>query len=122
MMKKILTITALAVFALAGLVAFAGDVADVTGRDAGRLVYELQDSVHNLATGGTLTNGVTVNGTTTLTQLVVKATIASTGTVSGSGFKIGPQAGWSGVVTNSLTATNVIWYSGGIVTNVTRLP
>lgn len=64
-------------------------------------------------TTATFTNNVAVSK-----ALTVGTTIVASSTVAGSGFKIGAVSGWSGVVTNvSTLSTNVLYYSGGIVTN-----
>jgi len=59
-MKRL--ICACMIIALAGAYAFAGDVAEVTTRQGWTTVYEIKDSLNELATGGTLTNGLTVTG------------------------------------------------------------
>jgi hypothetical protein len=71
-MKKLLT--AAAVFA-AVAIAFsaasirAADVKAVTGNRQDRVIEEMQTAVNALATGGTLTNGLTVTGTLTATTI-----------------------------------------------------
>lgn len=72
---------------------------------------------------GSLTT-LTVSGNTALTgNQTVGGTFIGSSTVAATGFKIGAVSGWSGVATNvSTQATNVFFYSGGVVTNVTRNP
>ena len=48
--------------ALAIAPAFAADVKEVTSRQGWTTVYEMKDSLNALATGGTITNGLTVEG------------------------------------------------------------
>ncbi|MFZ4394162.1 MAG: hypothetical protein ACOYOU_00890 [Kiritimatiellia bacterium] len=87
----------------------------------------------SLAVSGGATVGTTlaVSGNSTLggttvavtNNATVGGTIVAASTVAGSGFKIGAVAGWSGVVTNlSSMTTNVLYYSGGIITNIVRNP
>ena len=52
-------------FALVIAPAFAGNVEEVTSRQGWTTVYEMKDSLNALATGGTLTNGLTVTGVIT---------------------------------------------------------
>ena len=63
-MKKI--ICACMIIALAGAYAFAGDVAEVTTKQGWTTVYEIKDSLNELATGGTLTNGLAITGAATV--------------------------------------------------------
>ncbi len=42
-------------------VCFAGDITDVLGNQHDRIWKEMRDNWHNLATGGTLTNGLTIS-------------------------------------------------------------
>lgn len=80
--------------------------------------------------GATALNGGLTSDTTKFTvadtsgntyidgTLVVKGTVTGSNTVSGTGFKIGAVSGWSGSVTNCAGLTNVVIYSGGVITNV----
>jgi len=65
-----------------------------------------------------VTGNSTVGGT-----LIITGAATGTSTIAASGFRINSTAGYSGVITNSSSLnTNVLFFSGGIVTNVTRNP
>jgi len=73
---------------------------------------------------GTVGGTLDVTGVTTLGGAVgVTGALTGSSTLSATGYKIGATAGYSGIVTNiSTLSTNVIYYSGGIITNVVRNP
>jgi hypothetical protein len=83
------------VFALFVGSAIAEDILDVSGNQHDRIWVEMKDNWHKLATGGTLTNGLTVTGT--LTATAVSAPVS--GAVNATTLKV------SGVQTNSSTLT-----------------
>lgn len=102
--------------------------------DTGSIPRQGAQSVTSLAVSGNGSVGGTfaVSGNSTLggTTVAVTNNLTVGGTVVGSstiaaatGFKIGAQAGYSGVVTNSSTlSTNLLYFSGGIVTNAVNNP
>jgi len=67
-MKRLICISLMLALAIAP--AFAADVEEVTSRQGFTTLYELKDSVNALATGGTLTNGLTISGELTLAAAV----------------------------------------------------
>lgn len=94
--------------------------------DTGNIPRQGAQSVASIAVSGSATVGTTLavtgNGTVGGT-LGVTGAATFTSTVGASGFKIGAVSGFSGAVTNvSTLSTNVIYYNGGIATNVTRNP
>lgn len=72
------------------------------------------------------TTSTFANNVAVTKALTVGTTIVADSTVSGSGFKIGAQAGWTGVETNGIgtAVTNYKYFAGGLLTNsiTTALP
>jgi hypothetical protein len=81
-------------------------------------------------TGATTVGALTTTGATTLggttvavtNNATVAGTLVVTGTGRASGYLCGAGTGVSCTYTNSLTTTNVIVVTGGIITSVTRTP
>jgi hypothetical protein len=81
-------------------------------------------------TGTTTAGALTTTGTTTLggttvavtNNATVAGTLVVTGTGKASGYLCGSGTGVSETFTNSLTRTNIIVVTGGIITSVTRTP
>lgn len=66
---------------------------------------------------------VVTGAVTAVSTLGVTGAITGSSTVSATGYKIGAVSGWGGVVTNASTLiTNVLYYGGGLVTNVVVNP
>jgi hypothetical protein len=85
----------------------------------------ISTSVASMAVAGAVTVGTTlgVTGATTVTTLDASGAIVGSSTVAATGYKIGAIAGFTGVVTNrSNLSTNIVYYSGGLVTNAVRNP
>jgi hypothetical protein len=85
----------------------------------------ISTSVASMAVAGAVTVGTTlgVTGATTVTTLGASGAIVGSSTVAATGYKIGAIAGFTGVVTNKATlSTNIVYYSGGLVTNAVRNP
>jgi hypothetical protein len=76
--------------------------------------FTVADTSGNTAIGGTLQ----VLGTSSFTGAVTAVS-----TVAASGFKIGAITGYSGAITNiSTISTNIMQYSGGVLTNSINVP
>jgi hypothetical protein len=72
---------------------------------------------------GTIGGTLGVTGATTVTTLGASGAIVGSSTVAATGYKIGAFTGFTGAVTNlSTLSTNVVYYSGGLVTNAVRNP
>jgi len=79
-MKKVLTGILAIIIAVSA--SMAGNISDVLGREHDRIWLEMRDNWHNLATGGTLTNGLDVTGTITGTTVRATTFTCTTGTIS----------------------------------------
>jgi len=98
--------------------ALAGNI--TTLNVAGNATVVGSSALGALTTSGTTSlGGVTVAITNNAT---VAGTLVDSSTVSATGYKIGTYAGYSGVITNIPGATNLFYFSGGIVTNITHTP
>jgi len=80
-----------------------------------------------VSTGGAdITGNVKITGVTTnVGNMVVQGSLTSTNGVTSSagGFTAGASAGLTGVLTNSSTlSTNIVTYTGGIITAVSKNP
>lgn len=74
-------------------------------------------------TAATIKVPLTVNGSLSPTGAVSAASVSATTTVNaGTGYKFNSVNGFSGVITNSPTSTNLYFWAGGIVTNVVATP
>lgn len=102
-MKKVL-IGILAII-IAVSASMAGNVLDVLGREHDRIWLEMRDNWHNLATGGTLTNGLTVTGTLTATTLVGSSATLTDATLNGSVTANGViDIGTGGTITGNVSS------------------
>jgi len=69
---------------VAGVV-MASDFVDVVGNQHDRVWKEMQSDISILANGGTLTNGLTVSGTTALETVTVSGGMSTTGSATSKG-------------------------------------
>ncbi len=96
----------------------AGVIVDVDGTtcwvDTGSIPRQGAQSVTSLAVSGAATVGTTLG---------VTGAISGSSTVAGTGFKIGATSGKTIVFTNACNgSTNVMWITGGLITNVVVNP
>jgi hypothetical protein len=94
--------------------------------DTGNIPRQGAQSVTSIAVSGNGTVGGTlaVTGNTTAGgTLGVTGALTGSSTISATGYKIGAQLGSSASITNhGVGSTNVLWISGGVITNVTFNP
>lgn len=91
-------------------ISFAGSILDVSGNEHDRIWIEMKNNWHELATGGTLTNGLTVTGTIAGTTVTASSsmTLKSRAVPTGSStdiYVIEAGACSSAVQLNSTTVT-----------------